>query len=97
MKFYKALVEGKNCWANLDGTYRRLGFVTTRAARASGPVQAPIAIELKLADELRTILLNEPEDVPKITVGEVCEIDEEAARGISDSGCTWYSDDIAPN
>ena len=97
MKVYKVLVEGRNCWANLDGTCRRLGFVTTRVAQGTDPVQAAAAIERNLNEELRSILLNKPEDVPEITIGELSEIDEEIARSIPATGCTWYLDDyLAP-
>lgn len=75
MKTYKALIEGRNCWANLDGTCRRLGFVTTRAAPGADASQAAAAIQRKLADDLRLILLNEKEDAPEITIGELEERD----------------------
>lgn len=98
MKIYKAIVEGRNCWANLDGTCKRLGFVTTRVAQGTDPAQAASTIERNLIEELRSILLNKPEDVPEITTGELCEIDEDTARGIPRTGCTWYPDDcLSPN
>jgi hypothetical protein len=93
MKFYKILIEGKNCWANLDGTCRRLGFVTIRAAPGADANQAATAIQRKLTDELRAILLNEKEDIPEITFGELEEIDEETAPEIPGAGCTWYPDE----
>ena len=93
IKFYKTLIEGRNCWANLDGTCRRLGFVTIRAAPGADANQAATAIQRKLADDLRLILLNEKEDPPEITYGELEEIDEETARGIPGAGCTWYPDE----
>ena len=93
MKFYKILIEGRNCWANLDGTSRRLGFVTIRAAPGADASQAAAAIQRKLADELKVVLLNEKEDTPEITIGELEEIDEETAREIPGAGCTWYPDE----
>lgn len=98
MKAYKAVVEGRNCWANLDGTCRRLGFVTTRVAHGNDSAQAAGVIQRKLAQELESILQNDKEDAPEITLGELSEIDEETAREIPDSGCTWYPDEPAsPN
>jgi hypothetical protein len=98
MKIYKALVEGKNCWANLDGTCRRLGFFTARVAKGADSAQAAAAIKRKLTEELGSILLNKPEDVPEITMGELCEIDEETAREVPGTGCTWYPDEYpSPN
>ena len=93
VKFYKTLIEGRNCWANLDGTCRRLGFVTIRAASGANVNQAATAIQRKLTDDLRLILLNEKEDAPEITIGELEEIDEETARVIPSAGCTWYPDE----
>ena len=92
-KFYKTLIEGRNCWANLNGTCRRLGFVTIRAAPGADVNQAATAIQRKLTDDLRLILLNEKEDAPEITIGELEEIDEETARGMPSAGCTWYPDE----
>lgn len=85
MAIYKATFEGRNCWANLDGTCRKLGFVTIRVGRgidANQAAAAAAAMEQKLRDELNSILLNKAEDLPEITVGKLCEIDEEASRGI---------------
>ncbi len=93
MKTYKALIEGRNCWANLDGTCRRLGFFTTRVAHGIDAAQATTVIQRKLDEELRSILLNEREDTPEIIIGELNEIDEETAREIPDAGCTWYPDE----
>jgi hypothetical protein len=93
MKFYKILIEGRNCWSNLDGTCRRLGFVTIRAAPGADADQAAAAIQRKLADELGLILLNEKDDAPEITTGECEEIEEETAREIPGAGCTWYPDE----
>ena len=92
MKFYKTLIKGRNCWANLDGTCRWLGFVTIRAAPGANENQAATAIQRKLADDLRLVLLNEKEDAPEITIGEFEEIDKETARGIPGTGYTWYPD-----
>jgi hypothetical protein len=93
MPIYKATFDGKNCWANLDGTCRKLGFVTIRAGRGTDANQAAAAMERKLREELDSILLNEPEDLPEIMVGDLCEIDEATAREIPGAGCTWYRDD----
>ena len=42
---------------------------------------------------LGAILLNEKEDTPEITFGELEEIDEETASEIPGAGCTWYPDE----
>jgi hypothetical protein len=98
MKIYKVLLEGKNCWANFDGTCRRLGFVTIRAAKGNNADQAAADTEQKLKEELRSILLNKPEDIPEFSIGEISEIDEETAREIPCAGCTWYPDEYpSPN
>lgn len=93
MAIYKATIDGRNCWANLDGTRKRLGFVTIRAGKGTDAIEAVGEIERKIREELRSILLNKPEDAPEITVGEICEIDEPSAREIPDAGCTWYPDE----
>lgn len=96
MELYKVLIDGTNCWANLDGTCRRLGFVTTRVAEAPDADQAAaIALE-KLKEELRPILLNKPEDIPQYTITEIYEVDEKTAARIHRAGCTWYPDDDIP-
>lgn len=60
--------------------------------------QAAADIEQKLKEELRSILLNKPEDVPAFSIGEIFEIDEETAREIPRAGCTWYPDEYpSPN
>jgi hypothetical protein len=92
-RYYRVLIGGKNCWANLDGTCRRLGFVTIRAAEAQNADQAAAAALEQLKEELRQILLNNPEDVPEYTITEIFEIDEETAKEIPGAGCTWYPDD----
>jgi hypothetical protein len=43
--------------------------------------------------ELSSILLNDKEDAPEIIFNELSEIDEEAARAIPDTGCTWYPEE----
>lgn len=75
-----------------------MGFVTTRVAQGNGPTEVATTIERCLNEELRSFLLNKPADPPEITMGEVYEIDEDAARGIPVTGCTWYPDDcLSPN
>ncbi len=68
-------------------------FVTTRVAQGNDATQAATTIKRCLSKELRSFLLNKPEDPPEITMGEVYEIDQDAARGIPMTGCTWYPDD----
>jgi len=90
MKIFKTLIEGKNCWANFDGTTRQLGFFTTRTAHGLDAVQAEKAIRQKLNQELDSVLLNSQNDPPEIIVSKLIEIDSETASGIPDAGCTWY-------
>jgi len=98
MKIFKVLIEGRNCWANLDGTCRRLGFVAIRAAKGIDRDRATAVAVQELKEELRSILLNKPEDIPEFTIGEISEIDKETAREIPSTGCTWYPDDCpSPN
>ena len=98
MKIYRALAEGKNCWVDVDGTIRRLGFFTTRASRGLDSTQAEEPIRRKLEDELRSKILNDQDDPPEIIFGELIEIDTETARSIPESGCTWYPEDAShPN
>lgn len=96
-RLYKVLIDGTNCWANLDGACRRLGFVTTRVVEALDPDQAEAVALAKLKEELRPILLNKPEDIPHYTITEIYEVDEKTATGISRAGCTWYPDDYIPS
>jgi hypothetical protein len=56
MKIYKTLIEGKHCWANLDGTTKRLGFFTTRVARGLDATQAEEVIRQKLDEDLNSLL-----------------------------------------
>ena len=93
MKIYKTLIEGKNCWANFDGTTRRLGFFTTRVARGLDATQAEKVIRRKLDEGLHSLLLNSQDDPPEIIVNELTEIDSETANGIPTAGCTWYPED----
>lgn len=94
MKIYKALIEGKNCWANLDGTTRRLGFFTARVARGLDANQAEGVIRQKLDEDLYSLLQNNEDDPPEIIVSELTEIDSETASSIPNAGCTWYPEDI---
>lgn len=70
--------------------------MTIRAVKGTDANQAAAAMEKNLREELKSILLNRLEDLPEITMGEVCEIDEETAQRISCAGCTWYPDDYPP-
>ena len=94
MKIYKALIEGKNFWANLDGTTRRLGFFTTRVARGLDATQAEEVIRQKLDEDLNSLLQNNEDDPPEIIVSELTEIDSETASSIPNAGCTWYPEDL---
>lgn len=95
MKFFKALIEGKNCWVNFDGATRRLGFFTTRVTRGLNLTQAEEVIRRNLEAELSSLLLNVQDDPPEIIVGQLMEIDAEAARNIPNAGYTWYPEDIS--
>jgi hypothetical protein len=93
MNIYKALIEGKNCWADFDGTPNRLGFFTTRVVKALDTRQAKEIILRELSLELQPRLLNDPLDPPEITVNEVSEIDLSAASTIANAGFTWYREE----
>lgn len=95
MKFFKALIEGKNCWANFDGTTRRLGFFTTRVTRSLNLAQAEEVIRRNLEAELSSLLLNGQDDSPELIVGQLMEIDAEAASNIPNAGCTWYPEETS--
>lgn len=71
--------------------------MTIRAATGINADQAAADIEQRLKEELRSILLNKPEDIPEFSIGEISEIDEATAREIPRAGCTWYPDDPATN
>lgn len=72
--------------------------MTSRAAKGIDIDWAAAAAVQELKAELRSILLNKPEDIPEFTTGEISEIDEETAREIPSTGCTWYPDDYpSPN
>ena len=90
MKFFKTLIEGKNCRVNIDGSIQRLGFFTTRIACGIDPTQAEQTIRQQLAQELRSTILNTPDDPPEITFGKFTEMDSESVHGIPRAGCTWY-------
>ena len=94
MKIYKTLIEGKNCWANLDGTTRRLGFFTTRVARGLDATQAEGLIRQKLYEDLNSLLQNNNDDPPEIILSELIEIDSETANSIPNAGCTWFPEDV---
>lgn len=93
MNIYKTLIEGKNCWANTDGTVRKLGFFTTRVVNALDATQAKEDVLRELAEELHSRLLNDNFDPPEITVNEVIEIDSAMASTIASAGFTWYCED----
>jgi hypothetical protein len=94
MKISKTLIEGKNCWANFDGTTRRLGFFTTRVARGRDAAQAEKVMRRKLDEDLHSLLLNNQGDLPEIIVNELTEIDLQTASSIPNAGCTWYPEDL---
>ena len=93
MKIFKTLIEGKNCCANIDGSIRRLGFFTTRTACGIDPAQAEETIRQQLDQELRSKILNSPDNPPESNFGKFIEIDSESASSIPKSGCTWYPQD----
>jgi hypothetical protein len=95
MKIYKTLIEGKNCWADFDGTPNRLGFFTTRVVKALDANQAKEVILQELSIELQPRLLNDPLDPPEITVNEVSEIDRSTAATIANAGFTWYPEETS--
>jgi hypothetical protein len=94
MNIYKALIEGRNCWADFDGTPNKLGFFTTRVVRAIDASQAKESLR-ELSVELQPRLLNDPLDPPEITVNEVNEIDLSAASTIANAGFTWYREETS--
>lgn len=93
MNIYKALIEGKNCWADFDGTPKRLGFFTTRVVKAFDARQAKEIFLRELSIELQPRLLNDPLDPPEINVSEVSQTDLTAASTIANAGFTWYSEE----
>jgi len=93
MNSYKAIIEGKNCWANIDGTARKLGFFTTRVVHALNATQATEVFLRELAEELKSRLLNDGLDPPEIVVNEIVEIDLTEASMIPNAGFTWYRED----
>jgi hypothetical protein len=93
MKIFKVLLEGKNCQVNVEGTTQRLGFFTARTVYGLDSTQAEEAIRRKLEDELRSKILNNKDDPPKIIFDEFIEIDSETANHIPKAGCTWYPED----
>ncbi|THJ17247.1 MAG: hypothetical protein CAF42_002375 [Nitrospira sp. CG24B] len=93
MKIFKTLIEGKNCYTNIDGSIRRLGFFTTRIACGIDPTQAEEKIRQQLDQELRSKILNNPDDPPEINFGKFIEIDSANAQSIALTGCTWYPQD----
>jgi hypothetical protein len=95
MNIYKALIEGRNCWADFDGTPNKLGFFTTRVVRAIDASQAKESLLRELSVELQPRLLNDPLDPPEITVNEVNEIDLSAASTIANAGFTWYREETS--
>ena len=97
MSYYKIIIEGKNCWVNIDGTVRKLGFFTTRVGHASNASQAKEAVLLELSKELRSYLSNDSFDLPEITGDEITEIGLTEATEIPGAGFTWYQEDTAPS
>ncbi len=93
MNTYKTLIEGRNCWANFDGTAKKVGFFTTRVVRAIDVPQAKEMILQELSRELQPRLLNDLLDPPEIIVNEVSVIDRFDASTIANAGFTWYVED----
>lgn len=96
MNYYKTIIEGKNCWADIGGTTSKLGFFTTRLAHALDGEQAKANVLRELAEELKSRLLNDPFDPPEMTVNEVIEISLTEADTIPNAGFTWYREDTSP-
>lgn len=97
MSYCKIVIEGKNCWVNIDGAVRKLGFFTTRLGHASNASQAKEAVLLELSKELRSCLFNDSFDPPEITADEITEIGLTEATEIPGAGFTWYQEDAAPS
>lgn len=97
MNCYKIVIEGKNCWANIDGNVKRLGFFTTRAVTALNVDQAKKTILREISEELRSCIFNDSFDPPEIMVDETTEIGLAEAGEISNAGFTWYQEDTTPS
>jgi len=88
---FRVLINGQNCWLNIEGKPQRTGFYTTRfveaqdAEKAKAIAEEVIRVDSKLSDGL----LNERNDPPVICAEEV----EEVSTLEPATGYAFYSED----
>lgn len=95
MKFYKTVIEGKNCFLKIEGREQQVGFFTTRVARGKEQSEAKTATLSQIERELKLKLTNSPGNPPEIAVIAMDEIDSGTAQSVANAGFTWYREDAA--
>ncbi len=95
MNKYRVFIEGKNFLIEFDDKPKNTGFFTTRYVEAVDSAEAENkAIELiKNDSDLRSTILNEPNDPPKMYVEEIEELASFEGFEIPGTGYTFFEEE----
>jgi hypothetical protein len=95
MNKYQVQINGENFLINLDDKIQKVGFVTFRYIEAADPSGAEnSAIDgLRQDEDLRRMVLNEPDDPPVFNVIEMLELPTFEEVENMQPGFIWYSEE----
>ena len=92
MKKYRIMLQGSGLLLDMGNGPARHGFFTTRYVEAESPEQAEVAAAdlVRKDGELRSAILNEKTDPPKIYSVEVVELESFEAIDVPGTGYGFY-------
>lgn len=90
MNKYKIILEGRNCYIEIDGVVNAHGFFATRFIEAEDPGIAEKRAADLVQEELKGILLNDPSNPPLIHLAEIHELPSFDDNLVPGGGFSWY-------
>ena len=99
MKKYVVFVAGQNCFVEVDGVVRKLGFCTTRYVWARNVTDAEQEALCLVQNELQEkgLLVNAASNPPLLSIDKVWKLGFFASlwtiRWGSGGGATWYPEE----
>jgi hypothetical protein len=93
MKKYKMIINGSNVFVKIDDTVEKCGFYTTRFAESITESEAKDFAFSSINDELKTIILNNIDDPPKLEIEDIIEIKSFKGNQPPGEGFTWFKDE----
>jgi len=90
MKRYRVTLEGRNFLVDLYGARQKMGFYVTRNVDARDPASAESLAMSLVMEELRPLILNDPEDRPRVSLESIREVDASSCYRRKGSGFGWF-------